>query len=163
MAGLVPPGLVPLGRVPLGLVPLGLVPPGLVPLGLVPLGLALAYSAALFVLAAWTEQRRDRFARPRYRRPAYVLALAVYCTSWTFFGAVGSAAADGWSFLPITLGPMLLLLLLLLLAPRLLPRLVAAVQRDGASSIADFIGGRFGKSRLVAALVTLLALFGTIP
>lgn len=122
-------------------------------------GVALGYLALLFLCAAAVERCRDRFAHPRYRRWAYTLALAVYCTSWTFFGAVGSAAADGWSFLPITLGPILVWLLV----PWLIPRLVRAVKDDGASSIADFIGGRFGKSRLVAALVTMLALFGTIP
>ncbi|MGL6044574.1 MAG: hybrid sensor histidine kinase/response regulator, partial [Sandaracinobacteroides sp.] len=123
------------------------------------IGIALGYFAALFLVAAWVERRRDRFARPAFRKPAYVLALAVYCTSWTFFGAVGTAAAEGWSFLPITLGPMLVWIV----APALIVRLVTAVQADGATSIADFIGGRFGKSRGVAALVTLLALFGTIP
>lgn len=123
------------------------------------LALSLAYFGLLFLLAGWAERRRDQSARAVYRRPAYALALAVYCTSWTFFGAVGTAAADGWSFLPITLGP----LLLWLLAPGLILRLVREAQADGASSIADFIGGRFGKSRTVAALVTLLALFGTIP
>lgn len=123
------------------------------------LAIALAYLAALFLLAAWVERQRDRFAQPRYRRPAYILALAVYCTSWTFFGAVGSAAVNGWRFLPITLGPILVWLLM----PWLVPRLIEAVQRDGASSVSDFIGGRFNKSRGVAALVTVLALVGTIP
>ncbi len=123
------------------------------------LAIALGYLASLFLFAAWVERQRDRLARPRYRRPAYALALAVYCTSWTFFGAVGSAAVDGWSFLPITLGPILVWLLM----PWLVPRLVEAVQRDGANSISDFIGGRFGKSGGVAALVTMLALVGTIP
>lgn len=123
------------------------------------LALSLAYFGLLFLLAGWAERRRDQSARAVFRRPAYALALAVYCTSWTFFGAVGTAAADGWSFLPVTLGP----LVLWLLAPGLILRLVREAQADGASSIADFIGGRFGKSRLVAALVTLLALFGTIP
>ncbi len=123
------------------------------------LALSLAWFGILFLLAGWAERRRDQFARPRFRRPAYALALAVYCTSWTFFGAVGTAAADGWSFLPITLGPILVWML----APGLILRLVRAVQADGATSIADFIGGRFNKSRAVAALVTQLALFGTVP
>lgn len=123
------------------------------------LGLALGYVTGLFILAGWAERRRDQSARPRFRRPAYVLALAVYCTSWTFFGAVGTAATNGWSFLPITLGPIMVWLF----APQLIIQLVQAVERDGATSIADFIGGRFGKSRGVAALVTLLALVGTIP
>ena len=123
------------------------------------LGSALLYFTTLFFLAGWAERRRDQFAQPRFRRPAYMLALGVYCTSWTFFGAVRTAAVDGWSFLPITLGPILIWWL----APQIIVRLIAAVQHDGATSIADFIGGRFGKSRAVAALVTTLALCGTIP
>ncbi len=126
---------------------------------LLPFVVALLYAAGLYAVAAWADRRRHRVAEPRFRLPAYTLALAVYCTSWTFYGAVGSAAADGWSYLPIYLGPILVYLC----APGFLRRLIAAVQADGASSISDFIGSRFGKSRGVAALVTALALFGTIP
>ena len=126
---------------------------------LLPFAVALSYAAGLFAVAAWADRRRGRNAEPRFRLPAYTLALAVYCTSWTFYGAVGSAAADGWSYLPIYLGPILVYLC----APGFLRRLIAAVQAEGATSIADFIGSRFGKSRGVAALVTCLALFGTIP
>ncbi len=127
--------------------------------GLVLFAIAAVYVSALFALAYWAENRRGRWLSPRYRIPAYTLALAVYCTSWTFYGAVGSAVADGWLYLPIYLGPILIYLF----GWRFLERLVAAVQHDGATSIADFIGSRFGKSRTVAALVTLLALLGTIP
>jgi Na+/proline symporter len=127
--------------------------------GLVLFAIAAAYVSALFALAYWAENRRGRWLKPRYRIPAYTLALAVYCTSWTFYGAVGSAVADGWLYLPIYLGPILIYLF----GRRFLERLVETVQREGATSIADFIGSRFGKSRTVAALVTLLALLGTIP
>ena len=127
--------------------------------GLVLFAIAAVYVSALFALAYWAENRRGRWLKPRYRIPAYTLALAVYCTSWTFYGAVGSAVADGWLYLPIYLGPILVYLF----GWRFLERLVATVQREGATSIADFIGSRFGKSRTVAALVTLLALLGTIP
>ncbi|TRW17348.1 PAS-domain containing protein [Glacieibacterium frigidum] len=126
---------------------------------LLPFVVALSYAAGLFAVAAWVDRRRHLGAEPRFRLPAYTLALAVYCTSWTFYGAVGSAAADGWSYLPIYLGPILVYLC----APGFLRRLIAAVQAEGATSISDFIGSRFGKSRGVAALVTALALFGTIP
>lgn len=125
----------------------------------IPLIVAVGYAVALFGFAGWAERRRERFSQPRFRRPAYTLALAVYCTSWTFFGAVGSAASEGWAYLPIYLGPILVYGL----GAGFLVRLVDAVKRDGASSISDFIGGRFGKSRGVAALVTALALLGTIP
>ncbi|WP_213979049.1 PAS-domain containing protein [Sphingomonas sp. dw_22] len=121
--------------------------------------IAIVYVAAMFAAAAWVQRRRERRGALRFRLPAYTLALAVYCTSWTYFGAVGTAVTDGWGYLPIYFGPILLFAL----APAFLQRLVAAVRADGATSISDFIGSRFGKSRGVAALVTILALFGTIP
>ncbi len=124
--------------------------------GLLLFAVAIGYAALLFAVA-WGARRRG--IGPRDRRVVYTLGLAVYCSSWTFNGAVGSAVADGWAYLPIYLGPILLFVA----GPRLLARLVAAVQADGATSIADFIGSRFSRSRGVAALVTLLALLGTIP
>lgn len=121
---------------------------------------AAAYVGALFLIGVWAERRAGRTgdALP-FRLPAYALSLGVYCTSWTFFGAVGSAAGEGWNFVPIYLGPILVWGL----ASGFLSRLITAVRAEGATSISDFIGARFGKSRGVAALVTLLALFGTIP
>lgn len=124
--------------------------------GLLLFAVAIGYAALLFVVA-WGVRRRG--LSPRDRRIVYTLGLAVYCSSWTFNGAVGSAVADGWAYLPIYLGPVLLFAG----GGRLLARLVGAVQADGATSIADFIGSRFSRSRGVAALVTLIALIGTIP
>ena len=118
--------------------------------------IAVAYAGLLTGVAFLSERARLRGAR---RRIVYTLGLAVYCTSWTFHGAVGSAVATGWAYLPIYLGPILVFLLM----PGFLARLVKAAQEEGATSIADFIGARFGKSRGVAALVTILALFGTVP
>ena len=124
-----------------------------------PLVVALAYAIALFAFAAWTERRGDSPSMQRLRPAAYALAIAVYCTTWTYYGAVGSAVADGWSYLPIYLGPILVFLF----GHRFLRRLIEAVKTDGATSLSDFIGGRFGNSRGVAALVTLLALLGSVP
>ena len=72
-----------------------------------PLIIILTYAALLFVCASWAEGRGGQSLKARLRRPAYVLALGVYCTSWTFYGAVGSAVADGWAYVPIYLGPIL--------------------------------------------------------
>lgn len=120
---------------------------------------ALLYACVLFAFAAWAERRGgDRSDQP-LRLPAYVLALAVYCTSWTYYGAVGTAVADGWSYLSIYLGPIIVLAF----GHRFLVRLIDAVKSDGSSSISEFVGGRFNNSRGVAALVTLLALLGCIP
>ena len=118
--------------------------------------MAVGYVGLLCGVALRTD--RGRLRGPR-RRIVYTFSLAVYCTSWTFYGAVGSAVTSGWAYLPIYLGPILVFLL----APGFLARLVKAAQEEGATSIADFIGARHGKSRGVAALVTLLALFGTVP
>lgn len=120
---------------------------------------ALGYALALFGGAAWARRQRSRLERSSLRMPAYALALAVYCTSWTYFGAVGTAAASGWGYLPIYLGPIILFLF----APGFLRRLVRTVQDEGATSLSDFIGSRFGKNKTLAALVTVLALAGTIP
>lgn len=124
-----------------------------------PLLIALAYVALLFGGATMAHHYRARLCASRWRIHAYTLALAVYCTSWTYFGAVGSAASAGWDFLPIYLGPGLLMAF----GAPFLRRLHVAVHADGATSISDFIGSRFGKSRTVAALVTMILLFGIIP
>ena len=121
--------------------------------------IAAAYVALLFGGTALAHRYRHTLAASRLRIHAYALALAVYCTSWTYFGAVGSAATGGWDYLPIYVGPMVLMAF----GGPFLRRLHLAVHQDGATSISDFIGSRFGKSRTVAALVTLILLFGTIP
>lgn len=126
---------------------------------ILPLAVALLYAGLLFLFASWTEGSAKSQFKQRLRPPAYALALAVYCTSWTYYGAVGSAVADGWAYLPIYLGPILIFLF----AHRFLRRLIDAVKADGANSISEFIGGRFSNSQGVAALVTTLALLGSIP
>lgn len=126
---------------------------------LLPIAVALVYALALFAFASWADGAGNDAVKRRLRPAAYALAIAVYCTTWTFYGAVGSAVSDGWSYLPIYLGPILVFGF----AHGFLRRLVDAVKADGANSISDFIGGRFGSSRGVAALVTLLALMGSIP
>ncbi len=120
--------------------------------------LVLGLIAALFAVAAVVEGGK---LRPllRLRRPAYVLGLGVYCSSWTFYGAVGSAVRDGWAYLPIYLAPILMLLA----APRFLSRLAHAVAQEQASTVSDFIAARFGHDVVVARLVTVIALLGSVP
>lgn len=122
--------------------------------------LALALMLMLFVIAAVVESRRSAFERrPRLRLGAYTLAMGVYCSSWTFYGAVGTAAREGWNYLPIYAAPILLLLL----APRFLARLTEAVALEKAATVSDFIAARFGHDVVVARLVTTTALLGSIP
>lgn len=122
--------------------------------------LALTLMLTLFVIAATVEARRPAFdRRPKLRLWAYTFALGVYCSSWTFYGAVGTAAREGWNYLPIYAAPILVLLG----APGILKRLTEAVAEERAVTVSDFIAARFGHDVVVARLVTVTALLGTIP
>ena len=120
---------------------------------------ALAYVGLLFTVA-WLGERHPGLAQgPRLRPAVYALALAVYCSSWTFYGAVGTAARTGLGFLPIYLGPILLLLF----GWRLLERLVLASGKHRIVSISDFLSSRYGRARGLAAVVAVLAVIAAIP
>ena len=95
----------------------------------------------------------------RMRVLIYPLSLAIYCTSWTFFGSVGSASRTGYEFLTIYIGPVLMVGLF---SP-LIIRIVRLAKAQNITSIADFIAARYGKAQPVAALVALIAIIGTIP
>ncbi len=119
---------------------------------------ALAYMAIMFAIAFYGD-RRSTPLPPRVRAWVYSLSLAVYCTSWTFFGAVGQAAEQLWAFLPIYLGPILLLVL----APWVLQKMVMISKQENITSIADFIAARYGKSQSLAVVVALICLVGVLP
>ena len=119
---------------------------------------ALAYMAIMFAIAFYGD-RRSKPLPPRVRAWVYSLSLAVYCTSWTFFGAVGQAAEQLWSFLPIYLGPVLLLVC----APWVLQKMVMISKQENITSIADFIAARYGKSQSLAIVVALICLVGVLP
>ncbi len=116
----------------------------------------LGYGATLFGIA-WVVDRRG--LSRRLGQIAYPLSLAVYCSSWTFFGGVGTAATRGWDYLAIYLGPALVFLL----APKFLARLVRLAREEGSSSISDFISARYGRSRGTAAIVAGTALLASVP
>jgi Na+/proline symporter len=71
---------------------------------LLPIAVALIYALALFAFASWANGAGNDVVKQKLRPSAYALAIVVYCTSWTFYGAVGSAVSNGWSYLPIYLG-----------------------------------------------------------
>lgn len=127
--------------------------------GSIVLTVAAAYLAALFALATWVDRTRPRWTEGRLRPHLYALGLSVYCTAWSFFGAVGFAASSGWGFLALSVGPALALGLF---AP-LLKRIVRLAKERNITSIADFIGARYGKSERVAGLVALVAIAGATP
>ncbi|WP_371234071.1 NahK/ErcS family hybrid sensor histidine kinase/response regulator [Pseudomonas sp. QE6] len=119
---------------------------------------ALLYMAVLFAIAFYGDRRRAPLS-PRLRAWVYSLSLAVYCTSWTFFGAVGQAADQLWSFLPIYVGPVLLMLF----APWVLQKMIMISKQENITSIADFIAARYGKSQALAVVVALICVVCVLP
>lgn len=118
----------------------------------------LLYMALLFAIAFWGDRQTNEF-NPRLRVWVYSLSLAVWCTSWTFFGAVGMASEQLWGFLPIYIGPVLLFLF----GWRLYARMIAISKQENITSIADFIASRYGKSQTLAVVVSLLCLVSVLP
>jgi Na+/proline symporter/signal transduction histidine kinase len=117
------------------------------------------YLGVLFAIA-WYADRRADTGRSLIANPVvYALSLGVYCTTWTFYGSVGRAAASGIGFLPIYLGPTLLFAL----AGFILHKMIRVAKANRITSIADFVASRYGKSQLLGGLVTVIAVVGVIP
>ncbi len=123
------------------------------------LGASFAYLLLLFAVAWWADRRAAAGRSVIGNAWVYTLSIGVYCTAWTYFGSVGRAATSGLWFLPIYLGPTLAMLL----AGSLTRRMVRIARTQRITSIADFIASRYGGSRALAALVTLIALVGILP
>ena len=104
---------------------------------------ALVYLCLLFEVAHWGDGVAGRrLVRRRARGTIYALALAVYCTSWTFFGSVGFASRSGLDFLTIYIGPIVMIGLF----HPFLARIVRIAKAQNTTSIADFVAARYGKS-----------------
>src|SRR5271154_6432495 len=119
---------------------------------------AFGYIGFLFFVAS----RGDRLASGQHGRGSaliYPLSLAIYCTSWTFFGSVGFATRTSVDFLAIYIGPILMIAF----CTPLLRRVIRLAKSQNITSIADFIGARYGKSQAVAATVALIAIIGSVP
>src|SRR5918992_1318088 len=127
--------------------------------GWVVIAVALGYIGLLFVVASYGDRMRERGRLGRSRLLIYPLSLAIYCTSWTFFGSVGLASRTGFDFLTIYLGPIVMIGL----CWPLIVRIVRLAKGQNITSIADFIAARYGKGQAVAATVALIAIIGTIP
>ncbi len=117
------------------------------------------YVGLLFALAYYGDKRADA-GRSIIANPyIYALSLAVYCTSWTFYGSVGRAATSGIGFLPIYLGPTLMAVLWWYV----LLKMIRISKANRITSIADFVASRYGKSQLLGGLVTVIAVIGIVP
>jgi len=117
------------------------------------------YLALLFAIAYWGDRRAEQ-GRSLLKNPSiYALSLAVYCTSWTFYGSVGRAASTGVGFLPIYIGPTLTFLL----GWFVIGKIVRISRKHRITSIADFVSSRYGKSHVLGGLVTIIAVVGIMP
>ncbi len=123
------------------------------------LGLVAAYMAVLFAIAWRSDRLGPRGPGRRFGPWGYALSLAIYCTSWTYYGAVGTASRQGWEYLPIYVGPAIGIVLLF----PIWRRIAAAAKRENIGSIADFIAARYGKSQTLGALVACVAIVGSLP
>jgi Na+/proline symporter/signal transduction histidine kinase len=122
-------------------------------------GISFAYLGVLFAIAWYGDQRADR-GRSIIGNPwVYALSLAVYCTSWTFYGSVGRLVNSGVSYLTIYIGPTLMAALWYLV----LHKILRISKLNRITTIADFIASRYGKDALLGGLVTVIAVIGLIP
>ena len=121
--------------------------------------IAIAYVTLLFAIASLGDRRAARNGHGRPRPYIYSLSLAIYCTSWTFFGSVGLASERGLEFVAIYIGPALVFLF----GFPLLRRIIRLAKTEKITSIADFLGARYGKSFSVALIATLIAIVGAVP
>jgi Na+/proline symporter/signal transduction histidine kinase len=123
------------------------------------LAVSFAYLGVLFAIA-WVGDRRAAAGGSIIANPyIYSLSLAVYCTTWTFYGSVGRAASSGVGFLPVYLGPTLMVALWWYVWRKVIR--ISKTYR--ITSIADFVASRYGKSQALGGLVTVIAVLGIIP
>ena len=128
--------------------------------GWIILAAAFAYVLLLFAVASYGDRRSRVFGVPKNGRPVvYALSLAIYCTSWTYFGGVGLASQRGLEFTGIYIGPILAFTL----GMPVLRRIVDLAKAEKLTSVADFIAARYGKNSTVAMIVAFIALVGAVP
>eukprot|EP01034_Spumella_vulgaris_P013777 gene13777-17593_t len=123
------------------------------------LALSLAYLGLLFAVAYFGDRYARDWSRNSVAPVVYGLSLAIYCTSWTFYGAVGRAATSGIDFILIYTGPVLVVTL----GYPMLRKMVRVAKQHNVTSIADFLASRYGKSRAVGVTATLFATVGVLP
>ena len=117
------------------------------------------YVGLLLLVALWAERQNRRTGRVERSAIVYVLAQAVYCTTWTYYGSVGLAASSGFLFLTVYLGPTICIVFWWIL----LRRIVRIKERFHVTSLADLLSLRYGRSQAVGALATMVAVFGLVP
>ncbi len=120
---------------------------------------SLIYISVLFAIAHFGDKHVQQNRIIPHRPLIYSLSLAIYCTSWTYYGAVGSAATNGWEFFAIYLGPIVMIVS----GFHFFKKLAVICIEHNITTIADFVASRYGKAQSLAVLVTLIAILGTLP
>src|SRR5271154_4729934 len=123
------------------------------------LAVSIGYVLLLFFIASWGDNGGRKYLSGRMRTLVYTLSLAVYCTSWTYYGSVGVASTHGFDFLPIYIGPVLVIGF----GHRLIRRIVDLTRAQNLTTVADFVAARYGKSQIVASLSAFIALMAAAP
>src|SRR5260370_23321432 len=123
------------------------------------LALSLAYLGLLFAVAYFGDRHAGTWSASSLAPAVYGLSFAIYCTSWTFYGAVGRASTAGFDFVLIYTGPALLVVV----GYPMLRKMVRLAKQHNVTSIADFLAARYGKSRVVGVTATLFATVGVLP
>jgi Na+/proline symporter/nitrogen-specific signal transduction histidine kinase len=117
----------------------------------------LVYLALLFFVAHWAEKgNKNKWIVNPY---IYSFSLAIYCTAWTYYGSIGVASKSGLDYLPIYLGPIIIIPSWIII----LKKIIRIAKVNKVSSIADFISLRYGNSRFLGAMVTIVCLIGVLP
>jgi len=122
-------------------------------------GVSLLYIALLFMVAYYADRKQAQGKSIISNPAVYSLSIAVFATSWTFYGSVGKAATTGLDFLLVYLGPSLTAFSWWFL----LRKIVRISKANNITSIADFISSRYGKSQWLGAIITVIAILGIMP
>ncbi len=117
----------------------------------------LVYLSILFFIAHWAEKKDNlKWTNNSY---IYSLSLAVYCTAWTYYGSIGVAATSGLNYISIYIGPIIIIPAWIII----LRKIIRISRVNNVSSIADFISLRYGNSRFLGAIVTVICILSVIP
>jgi Na+/proline symporter/signal transduction histidine kinase len=117
------------------------------------------YIVGLYFIARWGETNTGLAEKVKNSSTTYALSLAVYCTSWTYYGNIGQASSQGINHVALYLGSSLTFILF---SP-LLKKMIRLKKAYHSTSIADFISTRYNNSQSLAALITVLCLIGITP
>ncbi|PIQ39713.1 MAG: hypothetical protein COW58_10095, partial [Thalassolituus sp. CG17_big_fil_post_rev_8_21_14_2_50_53_8] len=117
--------------------------------------ISLAYVGFLFVLAILG----DRIRKSSWQPYVYSLTLAIFCTTWAFYGTVEQTVRHGWLLAPTYLGAIVLITV----GWKILDRIIQIARQENSTTISDFISARFGHSRGLAVLISVLSILGIVP